>query len=322
MSSPFGPMKIIVNPRAGNGAVERGWPAIKSFLDGEQLEHDVTFTEEPGHATALAREAIGAGCGFVVAVGGDGTVHEVVNGMMGEEAPLNPEAILGVVAAGSGSDFVRTFGMSPHPAEAAKHLGGKTVWGRLDIGRIRYRDPDGADATRWFVNIAEAGIGANVVRAASKMTKRHGGRAYRIAALRGVLTARAHECLVVMNGRKARGVPRDTPLDELRWAGEVTMLVVANCQFFGGGLRVAPRAIPSDAMLDVLIGHGTKMQAVRALKRMPRGEHVPDETIGEYLADRLVIEGSEAIPVEADGEFLGTTPATIELAVAAIPLKI
>ena len=322
MSSPFGPMQVIVNPRAGGGAVERGWSAIRDVIEGEGLEYEVSFTEDAGHATVLARDAVRAGGRYVVAVGGDGTVHEVVNGMMGDEGPLDPEAVLGVVAAGSGGDFVRTFGMSQRPGEAAQHLGGKTLWGRLDIGRVRFRDPSGEEASRWFVNIAEAGIGANVVLAAAKMTRRLGGRAYRLAALRGVMTYRAQEALVVMNGRAARGVRRDAPLEEIKWAGEVTMLVVANCQFFGGGLRVAPRAIPSDAMLDVLIGHGTKMQAVRALKRMPRGEHVPDDTIAEYLADHVRVEGTEPLPLEADGEFLGTTPATFELAVGAIPLKI
>ena len=322
MSSRYGPMQVIVNPRAGKGAVERGWPAVQVVLRDEDLEHEVAFTEDVGHATQLAREAIDHGCRFIVAVGGDGTLNEVVNGMMGEDGPIEPEAVLGVVAAGSGSDFVRTFGLSQDPGEAAKHLTGKTLWGTLDIGRVRFRAPDGSDASRWFVNIAEAGIGAKVVEMAARMPRWLGARAYRIGALRGIASFKPTDATIVMNGRKARGVRKDSPLEDVKWAGPLTMLVVANCQFFGGGLRVAPRAIPSDAMLDVLIGHGSKWQAIQALKRMPRGEHVPNATIEELLADMIRLETTEPIPIEADGEWLGTTPATFELHAGAIPLKI
>lgn len=322
VSSPFGPMRIIVNPRAGRGAVERGWPAVRAVIEEEGLEYEVLFTEGPGHATALAHDALLGDRRFIVAVGGDGTVHEVVNGMMGEHGPLDPDAVLGVVAAGSGGDFVRTFGLTQDPTGAARHLTGSMQWGRLDVGRVRYRDPSGVESSRWFVNIAEAGIGAQVVATAARMPRRLGGRAYRLAALRGILGYRPQEASVVMNGRKARGVRRDAPFEEVKWAGTITMLVIANCQFFGGGLRVAPRAIPSDAMLDVLIGHGTRWEAMQALRRMQRGEHVPHETIEEFLADRVVLDGPEPIPLEADGEPLGTTPAVIELSAAAIPLKI
>jgi len=321
-SSPFGPMQIIVNPRAGRGAVETGWTAVREIVEAEDLSYEVAFTEGPGHAISLAREAIGRGIRFVVAVGGDGTINEVVNGMMGEHGPLDPDTVLGVVAAGSGSDFVRTFGLSQDPREAARHLGGKMQWGRLDVGRVRYRDAGGIEASRWFVNIAEAGIGAEVVASAARMPRWLGGRAYRIGAVKAILRYKPQEATVMMNARKARGVRADARLEQTTYAGALTMFVVANCQFFGGGLRVAPRAIPSDAMFDVLVGHGSKGDAVRALRRMERGEHVPHPTIGEYLADRITLDGPEPIAIEADGESLGTTPAVFELAVSAIPLKI
>lgn len=298
-SSPYGPMKVIVNPRAGRGAVERGWPAVRDVIEDESLAYDVAFTERPGHATELAREAVLRGTAFIVAVGGDGTMHEVVNGMMGADEPLDPEAVLGLVAAGSGSDLVRTFGLSHDPAAAARHLGGKNLWGRLDVGRVRYRGPDGAEASRWFVNVAEAGIGAHVVAAATKLPRRLGGRAYRLAALKGIATYKPQEAHVEMNARKARGRP-DDPLEPVRHAGRFTMVVVANCQFFGGGLRVAPRAIPSDAALDVLVGEGTKWDAIRALQKMPLGDHVPHETIREFLADRVALDGPSPILIEAE----------------------
>jgi YegS/Rv2252/BmrU family lipid kinase len=321
-SSPFGPLRLIVNPHAGRGAIERGLPAIEDVLREEDLAYDIARTAGPGDATRLAREALAEGIRYIVAVGGDGTAHEVVNGMMGDDAPLEPDAVLGLIPSGSGCDLTKTFGIRPEPGTAARGLAGKTLWGRLDIGRVRYRAPDGSEASRWFVNIAEAGIGAAVVRTAARMPRWLGGRAYRLAALRGIASFRPREASLVMNARKARGSRPDAPLEQATHTGTVTMVVVANCQFFGGGLRVAPRAIPSDGMLDVLVGEGTKLQALTALRKMPLGQHVPGSTFTEYLADRVSLEGSQPLAVEADGEFLGTTPATFDLVPAAIQLKV
>lgn len=315
-------MRLVVNPRAGRGAVDAALPAIQEALREEGLPFDIVLTEGPGQAEHLAREALRDGKRFIVAVGGDGTAHEVVNGLMGAQGPREPDVVLGLVPSGSGCDLVRTFGIRPDPVAAARGLAGRKLWGMLDVPRVHYRDADGRPASRWFINIAEAGIGAQVVRAAARMPRWLGGRAYRLAALRGVLTFRPQEASVVMNGRKARGVRRGTPFERVSHAGRFTMVVVANCQFFGGGLRVAPRAIPSDGMLDVVVGEGTKMQALTALRKMPLGEHVPAETFTEYLADRVELEGTtDPLWIEADGEILGTTPARFEVVPGAIQLK-
>ncbi len=322
MTSPYGPLTVIVNPRAGKGAVERSLPAVREVLESFDLEYEVVLTEHPGHAVELARDALLNGARFIAAMGGDGTVHEVVNGMMGQDGPLEPDAVLAVIPSGTGCDFVKTFGMTQVPHEAARHhLDGKTTWGKLDIGRVRYIAPDGAVASRWFVNVAEAGIGAAVVQRASKL-RRVGAMSYRLAALRAVLSYKPQEANVRMNGRKARGTRLDAPMEPITHNARATMVVVANCQFFGGGLRVAPRAIPSDAMLDVLIGEGSKLDAIKALQKMPSGLHVPDATIKEFLADRVALDGPEPLAIEADGELLGTTPATFDMVSGAITLKI
>ncbi|HLW17672.1 MAG TPA: diacylglycerol kinase family protein [Actinomycetota bacterium] len=322
MASPYGPMRMIVNPQAGRGAIGRALPRIKEVVEQEELEYDIVETNTPGHAKELARAAVQSGIMFVVAVGGDGTVHEVVNGLMGDDGPLVPDVVLGVVPSGSGSDFIKTFGLPTVPEEAARNLAGKNVWGALDIPRIRYRGKDGKEESRWFANIAEAGIGAHVVVSAAKMPRRLGGRAYRLAALRAIIAFRPQAAHLEFNGRKGRGVRPDTPLEPGKHSGVVTMVVIANCQFYGGGLRVAPRAIPSDGMLDVLVGEGTKRDALRALRKMPMGEHVPSKIFTEYLVDTLALDGPEPMLIEADGEPLGTTPAHFDLVRGAIRLKV
>jgi len=313
---------MIVNPKAGRGEIGRALPRIIAAVEAEELEYQIVQTDEPGHAEQLARDAVTSGCTFVVAVGGDGTVHEVVNGLMGADGPLFPDVVLGVVPSGSGSDFVKTFGLPLVPEEAARNLAGKNVWGALDIARVRYRTSDGKEATRWFANIAEAGIGAHVVVAAAKMPRWLGGRAYRLAALRALVGYKPQPAHLEFNGRKGRGVRPDTPLESMKHAGTVTMVVIANCQFYGGGLRVAPRAIPSDGLLDVLVGEGTKREALRALQKMPMGAHVPSKQFAEYLVDSISLDGPEPLLIEADGEPLGTTPAYFDLVKGAIRLKV
>lgn len=323
MPSPFGRAHIVINPRAGRGAVERGWPAVRAVLDDGGVEHDVTITERAGHATEAARKAVQDGCTFVVAVGGDGTVHEVVNGLMGEEGPLNPATVLGVVAAGSGCDFVKTFGLPQDPAAAARHLLGDNLWGKIDVGRIRCTGRDGSPHTRWFVNIADAGIGAEIVDATARMPKFLGASVYRIAALKGIATFKPRAARIRMNGRETRGKHReDEALGALERSGVFSMLVVANGQFFGGGMRVAPRATPGDGLFDVQISHGPRGESVKAMQKMFKGEHLPNPHIQEFLATSVTVDEEDRILIEADGEVVGTTPATFDIVPDAIPMKV
>ena len=144
MTSPFGPLVLIVNPRAGRGQVEAALPQVENVLRNLELDYRIVRTTHPGHATQAARDALRSGERFLVAAGGDGTVHEVVNGMISGGRPVAPDAVLGVVAAGSGCDFVRSFGLPGDAAQAARHLAGDGVRA-IDVGILTCTD---GDATR------------------------------------------------------------------------------------------------------------------------------------------------------------------------------
>ena len=113
MTSPFGPLVLIANPNAGRGTVSKALPRVERVLTDKNLAYRIVRTTHPGHATEAARQALSDGERYLVAVGGDGTVHEVVNGMVRDGGPVAADAVLGVVAAGSGCDFVRSFGLPP-----------------------------------------------------------------------------------------------------------------------------------------------------------------------------------------------------------------
>src|SRR5262245_58002444 len=147
MSSPYGELSVIVNPHAGRRRVGEEVPELERTLRARGLSYRLLRTEGPGDATRLASEALEAGGRFVVAVGGDGTLHEVVNGMFdGEGKPLVADAVLGVVAAGSGCDFVRTFGLPGDATRACHHLAGDNTY-PLDVGKVTYTTAEGGRAT-------------------------------------------------------------------------------------------------------------------------------------------------------------------------------
>jgi len=307
-TSPFGPLTVIVNPHAGRGRVAEEVPELERQLRAKGLQYTLRFTEGPGDATRLAREAVLAGARFLVAVGGDGTVHEVVNGMMGEEGPLAEGLVLGVVAAGSGCDLVRTFGLPGDATRACHHLVGDSVY-PMDLMRITYRGGDGAERTRYGVNVAEAGLGAAVAARAEHLPRFFGRSRYFVAFW-----------LTLPRFPLARVRVR---ADRRAYEGPAFLVVVGNCQFYGAGMRVSPRSYPGDGVLDVLVFKGPRSDAFTMIPRIYRGEHVPHPHVAELRAKVAVqVEADRALPVEADGEVLGTTPAVFQVVPRAILMKV
>ena len=306
MSSPYGPITMICNARSGRGGVARALPDVRAHLDRRGLEYEIRYTEWAGHATELARAALEAGSRFLVAVGGDGTVHEVVNGMIADDEPVNPNAVFGVVAAGTGSDFIKTFGIPAMAGHAVAHLDGPESFA-IDIGKITY-DQNGDRAVRYFPNIAEVGLGAEVVARALRLPRWLGPTVYLAAFW---LTIRTH--------RPARV---DVDLVDRKYEGPMNNLVVANGQFFGGGMKIAPKAAPTDGLLDIQVEHARKRDAIAIMPKVFKGEHLPHPDILEAKRVKVSITSDRPLRVEADGEVLGYTPATFELLRNALKLKV
>lgn len=309
MTSPFGPILVIANPVAGRGRAPV-LPRLVQALTAEGLAHQVEPTRGPGHATELAHAAVTQrDLRFVVAVGGDGTVHEVVNGLVDAEQGRahREDTVLGVVAGGSGCDFIRTFGLDRSPEFVARHLAGDTTM-RIDLGRVRLTGPDGAPRTRVFANIAEAGWGAEVPRRANRLPRILGPGRY----LAAILTAT----------RSMRQVGTTVTVDHTATTEPICEVVVANGQFFGGGLKVAPRALPDDGRFNVQTWRARPSDVLRELPRVRVGEHLERPDIREWQSREVAVDGDEPLLVEADGEVLGHTPATFDVLPDALAIKI
>lgn len=299
-------MTIICNVRSGRGRVVKHLPEVRAELDRLALQYDVALTERRGHATELARSALQRGARLLVAMGGDGTIHEVVNGMIDGDHAVAPGAALGVIAAGSGSDFIKTFGLPAAPIHAVSHLDGNEAF-PIDIGKVTY-EQDGATVVRYFPNIAEVGLGAAVVARAQRLPRWLGPMVYFFAFW---LTIRGHRATDVV-----------VDLVDRRYEGPMNNLVVANGQFFGGGMHVAPRSTPTDGLLDIQIEHVRKKEAIAILPKVYKGQHLPHPDIDEAKRVKVSITATRPLPIEADGELLGTTPATFEVLRDAIHLKV
>jgi diacylglycerol kinase (ATP) len=308
----FGPAVIIANPRSGRGKVGAHLVEIERFLADAGLSYRIVRTTHPGHATEAARDALARGERYLVAAGGDGTVHEVINGMIADGQPVAADAVLGVVAAGSGCDFVRSFGLPGDAVQGARHLTGDRVR-LIDVGTVTFAPGPGpgsgsAEVTRYFANIAEAGLGGAVVA--------------RTLGLPGFLGGAKYLCgfWLTLPGFGPRTVRLEADGQEFEW--RAFNVVVANCRFYGGGMQISPKSEPCDGALEVLVMTGPKSDAFTTVPKVYRGTHLPHRNIAELRASRVRVEADPPFPIEADGEVLGVMPATFGVIPAAIQLKV
>ena len=307
MTSPFGRLVLIANPRAGRGRVGQEMPEVERTLLAKGLEYTIHETSGPGDATRIATEALRAGDRFLVAVGGDGTVHEVVNGMFEDARPIADDAVLGVVAAGSGCDFVKTFGLPQAADKAVAHLTGDSLF-PIDVGKVTYHDHDGGELTRLFPNIAEAGLGGQTVERAARLPRFLGRSRYFWGFWLTVSRFKPTELHVQADAKE--------------FSGRANNVVVANGQYFGGGMKISPYSFPDDGFFDVHVSFGPKSESFTLLPKIFKGEHLPHPHIRQMKAKTVEITADRPLSVEADGEVLGSTPARFEVLHRALRLKI
>ena len=305
MTSPFGSIAVIVDPRAG---VMDQLPVLERALEERGLEHRTSVSNgiDP---SALATSALDEGFRFLVAVGNDATVQDVVNGMFRDGRPIRDEPVLGVIGAGSGCDLVRSFGVPDDTESAAAHLAGDNTYA-LDLMKITTSSAGGDRVTRYGHNLAQVGMGAQQVACSARAPAWLGGSRRFYGFWCGYLKTKAVRFTVAHDTRT--------------WEGRAWNVVVANAQFTGGGLRLSPRSFPGDGILDALVFTGPRSGAYTQLPRLFRhGDHVPDPHIKELKAKiRFEIRSERPMPIIADGVALGTTPVTFQIVPRPILFKL
>lgn len=260
------------------------------------------LSEYPGH---LAQAAAAAPDSLLVVIGGDGTVNEVVNGVTGTDAEI------AVLPNGTGQDFARTHGIPSGLEDAVRVvLGGTTR--TIDLGRVEFSkaEREGGDF-RFFANVASAGMSGSVARRANAMTKRFGGRATFFYALtREFLAWQNTRVVLELDG----GVRRE---------GLMHDVIVANGRFHGGGMKLAPEAAQDDGRFDVVtIGDVNKLDFLTTAPKLYSGRYLSHPKVELLRSSSVGIGADEPLPLEVDGEPIGTTPARFDAVPAALRLRV
>ncbi|MBI2391200.1 MAG: diacylglycerol kinase family lipid kinase [Deltaproteobacteria bacterium] len=306
---------LVVNPASGGGKTGKTFESLRATIGQALGPVRVAFTERRGHAIELARQGVRDGHALIVAVGGDGTFHEVVNGVMDE--PSDRKVRVGLIAQGTGGDFRKTLGIE-HRLDhyLAALTGGRTR--QIDVGRVHYRDRDGSDKTRWFVNILSCGMGGLVDRYVAEAPAFLGGKLAYLGASVGAL-ARCKE------GRVHAKIHSSGTSEERRL--RTYMIAICNGRYFGGGMHVAPMAQPDDGRFEVVsMGAASKLGFVAYSSKIYDGTHLRERGVEHFPCDaiELELENDDARDVflnDIDGEPLGGLPVRVELHRGALTLQ-
>jgi len=298
--------KVIVNPVAGARSTRRKWLIINRLLERIGLTFDFNYTEGVGHAIELAQAAASDGYRYLVAVGGDGTVNEVANGIL---LSRNAAAtVLGVVSTGTGSDFARSAGLARDYTTACNNL---TSSKRLtiDVGVVEYQS-GGETHERFFVNSAGVGFDAAVVKETERLPKFFGGTIPYVAGMLRTLVSYRNKNIVLKVGDE----------EERK---RVLNVAVANGNYCGGGMRIAPDAELDDKLLDVVVfGDMSKFEILKEFPTIYKGTHINHPKVSVKKAANVSIESAKPMLVYADGELLGECPATFRVVPAALSLVV
>jgi len=295
---PRSEMFVIVNPASSSGKTGQRWAGIEDRLRIAGAQFDAEFTHEPGHATTLARDAVAAGYRTIVAVGGDGTLNEVVNGLI-VDGRADPDVKLGLIPGGTGSDFGRGIGLPRDPLESALHLlKAEPRW--FDAGRIVCKLGEGT-ATRYFINVAGIGFDGAVADRVNRSAKVGGGTIPYLSNL--VIT------LFTYRNKRVHWTLDGQAFDQV-----LNSVIVANAHFFGGGMHISPNSRMDDGQFHVItLGDWGKVEFLMAVPRVYNGTHLTHPKVKEYVGHEVTVEADGRMFLQAEGDLFGEAPATFKL---------
>ncbi len=302
---------LIVNPRSGAGLSEAAWARMARAIADGLGAFDTRMTECAGHAQDIAENAARQGRALVVAVGGDGTLNEVVNGLMAAGAPDSTE--LALIPRGTGGDFCRTINGSKNVGEAAKHIH-DTKAVAVDVGLVKFINADDQPLQRHFINVSSFGFSAAVANRANQASKKLGAKA-------AFLGATVRTLLGYDNVEVQISVNNETPVRRT-----VMMGAIGNGKYFGGGMKICPTATLNSGRLELVIvgdlGLGT---VATKIHRLYNGSHLSIERIESRSAQQVHIAPVDPLCkplIEVDGETPGTLPATWQVLPGALRMRV
>jgi len=309
---------IIVNPKAGNGKTKKRWTKkIEPILKEKKVEYNHIFTEGPNHATQLARDAIKNGQDLIIAVGGDGTLNEVGNGFFEPETfkPINRDCVLGIISSGTGSDFIKTANISKEIEESIDLLLEKGRIQKQDVGIAHFTDLEGNPGSRLFVNVADTGLGGDVVERVNRTTKMLGGKfSFLIGSIRGILHHHKTETRLILNDD-----------EENTYIYNANLTAICIGKYFGGGMMISPNSDPTDGKFNIItIQDGSRMMLLKNIGKIYDGSHLEMEQAKEHQpSSKVKLTSVDPVFLDLDGEQVGKgTEFEFEIIPAGLNIKI
>jgi diacylglycerol kinase (ATP) len=294
--------QVIINPESDQGKTRKRWKYIKEAIKSHIQEFGYEFTEKPFQAIDIARDAIKDGSELIIGVGGDGTMNEIANGFFEDRKIINPATTLGVVPSGTGSDLTKSLNI-PRGLKDALKLITQAPSALIDVGRVTFKDHAGKDAERFFLNVADFGLGGEVVKRVNQNRMERKASSY----VRCLISAMVH---YKSRRIKIRVDGRDLP------EAEYLVGAIANGRIFGKGMKVAPGAQINDGLFDLVLVKGMKfLEFCRHGWKIFLGTHLTHPKISLIHCrdiEALAPEEGEVL-LELDGEQLGHLPARFEI---------
>ncbi len=300
---------VIFNPAAGGGKSRSRKNMIAGLLTkyfGENYNlYETRFNRD---AENITRYLSRRGCKNFIAVGGDGTIHEIVNGLFTDGKLFNSEIRLGIISSGTGEGFAQSFGLPRNTEQQIKIIRSNKT--RLaDLGRIKFNSADNRKSDVIFINEFQAGIGGEVVKSVQGKQKILGGTiAYGVKTLLKAITCRNKQMNLCVDNK-----------DSIN--SEFLGILAANGSTMGGSMKLAPGADPCDNSLNLLIMHSMRLtKRLKAFTKIYNGSHVNSRYFGYKKISSLSLSSTENVPVEADGEVLGYLPCYVEIIPSALKI--
>jgi len=297
----------IVNPAAGRGRALETWTNVRAHL---KCAVDTLETKEPGHATRLAAEALRRGADTIVAVGGDGTINEVVNGFFEQDRLISDRSRLAIVPHGTGSDFIKMLQL-PADAETAAVLIQSKNQRPVDLMKVRYTKLDGTSALRYAVNVTSFGMGGAVASRVNQSSKVLGRKmSFMLATVRTAMTFSGNSVSMCFDNSKMMDA-------------EITNVAVGNGRYQGAGMLACPRAAIDDGFLDVtMVQFLPALQLLRSLPLLYNGKIYSHPRVQFYRVKSVRADSNKPVLVEIDGEMVGRLPIEISVMSQALRMSV
>lgn len=302
---------VIAHGKLQHGLAGRRWArgALRlREIFGDAVE--IRFTSQPGDATRLSRRALESGVDWVAAAGGDGTIHEVVNGYFEAGRNIRPSASLSFLPCGSGNDWVRTLKIPTDVLAAVAALPGSRIR-PVDVGLASFQALDGSTGQRVFLNVAEAGVGGKLIALINDGLVLACTRiGYRLGTIAVALNYSRPNLQLVIDGGRAIST------------GPTLSLIIAGGRYFGAGMQCAPMARPDDGLLEVIVlGDFGRAELLYKIHRFFSGTYLTDPKTTHRSACSVDVQSSDQVFLELDGELVGSLPASFRVLPRALTIR-